>query len=64
MSSAKYEEEKWYRFRYDNLPITSGENHGIGLLLVKNTVERYIGKMLAYVENGQFKVNIIMYGKI
>ena len=50
-------------FGKDELPIASGNNHGIGIRSIKNTVERYNGRMLAYVENDLFEINIIMYGK-
>ena len=48
-------------FGKDNLPVAPTENHGIGMRSIKNTVDRYNGKMLAYVENGLFEVDIIMY---
>ena len=48
-------------FGKDELPVTPEKKHGIGMRSIKNTVDRYNGKMLAYVENGLFEVNIIMY---
>ena len=48
-------------FGKNGLPVAEGEGHGIGLVSVMNTVNRYGGSMDITAEGGTFSVDIILY---
>ena len=48
-------------FGKNGLPISGEEGHGIGLVSVMNTVNRYGGSMNITAEGGTFSVDIILY---
>lgn len=49
-------------FDKNNLPsIKSRQGHGIGMKSIANTVEKYGGTLKCECENGEFKLNILMF---
>ena len=50
-------------FGQNGLPVSPKPAHGIGLVSVKNTVERYNGSMNIKTEEHVFSVDIILYSE-